>query len=146
MDEHTSPGGAPQPDAPAPAPFTPGPDVSGQGGAGTSTWSWGGFFFGPAFLIAIRKYMYLWVYVLMFIPLLNIFALLGMAVFLGIKGHELVAQSPAFLNSDERNGFTRAMDHAGFIMFLVLLAGFLLWFAFFALFFGAMYNSFGGMH
>ncbi|NTV44905.1 MAG: hypothetical protein HGA67_04455 [Candidatus Yonathbacteria bacterium] len=109
-----------------------------------SDWSWGGFMFGPAYLIAVKKYEYLLAYLLMLIPVFNFFAMIGIAIYLGIKGHTLVAESPMFANADERAGFNRAIDHAGRIMFFVSLVCMVLAFIFAGLFVGMVATMLGG--
>ncbi|NTV22003.1 MAG: hypothetical protein HGB03_00330 [Candidatus Yonathbacteria bacterium] len=107
-------------------------------------WSWGGFMFGPAYLIAVKKYQYLLGYLLMLIPIINFVAMIGIAIYLGIKGHTLVVESPMFANNDERAGFNRAIDHAGRIMFFVSLACAVIALIFASLFVGLMVSLFGG--
>jgi|GEM_PF-1360982 len=107
-------------------------------------WSWGGFMFGPAYLIAVKKYQYLLGYLLMLIPIINFVAMLGIAIYLGLKGHTLVAESPMFANNDERAGFNRAIDHAGRIMFFISLACAVIALIFASLFVGLMVSLFGG--
>lgn len=107
-------------------------------------WSWGGFMFGPAYIIATKQYAYLLLYLLMLVPLVNIVAWIGISIFLGIKGHDLVAYSVMFENNDERRGFVRAIDHAGWIMFLVALVGLVLALLFAGLFIAFFASIFGG--
>ena len=109
-----------------------------------SDWSWGGFMFGPAYLIAVKKYNYLFAYLLMLIPVVNFFAMIGIAIYLGVKGHALVAESPMFQNDVERVGFNRALDHAGRIMFFISIACMVLAFVFAGLFVGMMSALFMG--
>ena len=86
-----------------------------------SSWSWGGLMFGPAYLIATKNYVYLLLYLLFFIPLINLIAIIAIPIFLAIKGHDFVAKSSMFKNDIERNGFNRAIDHAGFVAFMIAL-------------------------
>jgi len=109
-----------------------------------SGWSWGGFMFGPAYLIAVKKYTYLLWYLLMLVPLVNLIAMIGLPIFLGLKGHALAAESTMFKNEDERNGFLRAINHAGFITFLIAIAAFILSFLFMGLIFGSLFGGMGG--
>lgn len=109
-----------------------------------SGWSWGGFMFGPAYMIATKKYMYLLLYLLMIIPIINILAQIGIAIFMGLKGHQFVAESNMFNNDDERNGFNRAIDHAGFITFLIVLALIIFGFLFFGALMGSLMGGFDG--
>ena len=110
-----------------------------------SGWSWGGFMFGPAYLIGTKHYAYLLLYLLTLVPLLGGLVWLGIAIFLGLKGHDLVAQSRMFKNDDERNGFNRAIDHAGLITFLFTVAIFLLVFLFFGAMIGGIMSDLGSM-
>ena len=109
-------------------------------------WSWGGFMFGPAYFIAVKKYEYLLIYLLMFIPIVNFIAMIGIAIYLGMKGHTLVATSTMFANDAERAGFNHGIDHAGKIMFILVLISFVLAFIFAGLFVGMMATLFGGPH
>lgn len=111
-----------------------------------SDWSWGGLMFAPAYLIAVKKYKYLLLYLLGLIPVINVIAMIGIPIFVGMKGHGFVAESDMFKNDDERAGFNRAMDHAGWIMFLVAIATFILAFLFAGLIVGVLSMVFGGPH
>lgn len=110
-------------------------------------WSWGAFMFDPAFIIGIRKYTFLLLYLLYLVPLINLLAIIGIKVFLGLKGHEMAQTSATFENEDERRGYMKAIDHAGFVLFIVMLVFLLLWsvlaLAFAGSFFGGMF--FGDM-
>jgi hypothetical protein len=85
-------------------------------------WSWGAFIMGPMFIIAVRKYTLLLLYLLMFIPIVNFLAQFGIMIYLGLKGRELAAASPTFSSREQYIGFMKAIDHAGWIMFLIALA------------------------
>ncbi|MBP9760098.1 MAG: hypothetical protein KBD24_01890 [Candidatus Pacebacteria bacterium] len=76
-------------------------------------WSWGAFINGPMFLIGTRQYSYLWMYVLYFIPFVNIIAWFGVMIYLGMKGRELAAESKTFTNRDQYVGYMKATDHGG---------------------------------
>lgn len=82
--------------------------------------------FDAAFLIAVRKYVYLLVYLLMLIPVLNFFIYIAFKIYLGVKGHELARDSETFDSAAERTGFLKGIDWAGKVMFFVLLAIFAL--------------------
>lgn len=82
--------------------------------------------FDAPFLIAIRKYNYLWFYLLFLIPLLNLFAILGIKIYLGIKGAEIARTSTTFASEEEYNGFMKGLDWAGKVLFFVGLAIFAL--------------------
>jgi hypothetical protein len=130
-EPHQTPEPAPAP-APAPAPSFD----ANQAAAKTkdtldkmsniSGWSWGAFMFGPAYLIAVKKYMYLLWYLLMLLPIINFIAMIGLPIYWGLKGTELAKDSTMFKNEDERSGFLRAINHAGFISFLIAIAGIVL--------------------
>jgi hypothetical protein len=109
-------------------------------------WSWGGFMFAPAYLIAVKKYKYLLLYLLGLAPLINVIAMIGISIFVGLKGRSFVAESDMFKNDDEREGFNRAIDHAGWIMFLVTLVGFVLSLLFAGLLIAFLASIFGGPH
>lgn len=112
-------------------------------------WSWGAFMFDPVFLIATRKYAWLLLYVLMFVPILNFVAAIGIKVFLGLKGHSFAAESTSFENEEQRKGFMTAFDHAGLIIFCitvaVILIGLLFSAAFAGSFFGALMHGMPGI-
>ncbi|HEX7042380.1 MAG TPA: hypothetical protein VF189_03960, partial [Patescibacteria group bacterium] len=86
-------------------------------------WSWGAFILGPLFLLAIKKYYYLFLYLAYFIPFINFLAVFGIPIFLGIKGRELAYDSSMFETQHQASGFMSAVDHAGKIMFVVYLVG-----------------------
>jgi hypothetical protein len=113
---------------PTPVPFVPlgtaepQPPLVGYVDAG---WSWGAFLTGPIFLVAVRRYVYLLWYLLMFIPFVNIIVWLGVSIYLGIKGREMATHSRTFANREQYLGFMKAIDHAGKILavvYLVLIA------------------------
>ncbi len=142
--------GAPQTTQPAAAPSGVG-EAAAQAQAtlgrleNIQGWSWGGFMLGPGYMIATKNYVYLLLYLLTLVPLVNVFAWLGISIFLGLQGHQMVAKSAMFKNDDERNGFNRAVDHAGFIMFLIMVALFVLGFLFFGMMMSMFVGSMGGM-
>jgi hypothetical protein len=102
--------------------------------------------FAPAYLIAVKKYKYLLLYLLGLVPFINVIAMIGIPIFVGLKGHGFVVESDMFKNDDERAGFNRAIDHAGWIMFLVTLAGLVLSLLFAGLFVAFLASIFGGPH
>lgn len=87
-----------------------------------STWSWGSFMFDPVVMIATERYKWLLVYLLMFIPFINLIALLAVKIYFGLNGQELIMSSTAFANNDEKKGFLKGIDKAGKILFFVGLA------------------------
>lgn len=100
---------------------------AGQAVAASGTeWSWGAFMFDPAFLIAIQKYAYLLVYLLMLIPILNFIVWIGFKIYLGLKGREMARDSATFASAEEREGFFKGFDWAGKVLFFVALAFFVL--------------------
>lgn len=104
------------PQAETNAQFTP---TTGTAETDYSTgWSWGGFMFNLYFAIAVRKYAYLWLFFLNLIPYLGT---LVMMIIFGMKGRELAATSRTFDNKEQSIGFIKAMDHAGKIVFFILL-------------------------
>jgi len=92
-------------------------------------WSWGAFILDPFFILAVRKYIYLLLYLLYIVPILNILAMIGIKIFLGMKGTDMVRESETFENDDERRGFLKAINHAGFILFIITLIFFAIGFA-----------------
>ncbi|MBP9749119.1 MAG: hypothetical protein KBD21_00040 [Candidatus Pacebacteria bacterium] len=106
--------------------------------AGPDGWSWGAFMLGPFYLIAVRKYMYLWMYLLILVPVVNFFAWLGIMLFLGVKGRSLGYESATFTSQEQREGFFNAIEHAGKISFFIALAGIALWVIIMVLFVGSM--------
>ena len=93
-------------------------------------WSWGAFMFDFIFIIATKKYIYLLLFLLYLIPLVNFLAMIGIRIFLGTQGRRIAAESQMFSNKDEWQGFMKALDHAGYIIFIVtvivLILGFVL--------------------
>lgn len=85
-------------------------------------WSWGAFMLDVPFLIAIKKYTLLLWYLLAFIPFVNFLFFIGFKIYIGTKGRALAAESDQFANEDERNGFMKAFDHAGKILFFSAIA------------------------
>ncbi|HVN26269.1 MAG TPA: hypothetical protein VMT99_01265 [Candidatus Paceibacterota bacterium] len=85
-------------------------------------WSWGAFMMNASFIIAIKRYQLLWWYLLMLIPFVNWIFFIVFMIYLGSKGHEFAAASSQFGNQSEYDGFMKAVDHAGRIMFYVALA------------------------
>jgi hypothetical protein len=85
-------------------------------------WSWGAFVLGPIYLIAIRRYLLLAPYILLLVPILNIFVFLGYGIFLGIKGRDMASHSTSFANRDQYIGFMKGVDHAGKVFFFVYVA------------------------
>lgn len=112
--------------APANIPV-PGANTNSNGVVAQPGWSWSGFTFNAAFLIAIRRYKLLWWYLLMLIPVVNLIFGLAMAIYLGLKGHELGTGGGSFDNQSEYNGFFKATDHAGFVFFIIGLVIFIAW-------------------
>ena len=80
-------------------------------------WSWGAVMLDVPFLIAIKKYTWLFWYLLAFVPFVNLVFFTGFKIYMGMKGKALLKESTQFANEDERNGFIKALDHAGKILF-----------------------------
>jgi hypothetical protein len=110
-----------------PAPFVPLAETTPSASTGAQDayvdagWSWGAAMFNVSFAVAIRKYWYLAVMILFFIPLVNFVAMIGLFVFFGMKGREIARDSVTFSNKDQYLGFMKGMDHAGKIMFLFIM-------------------------
>ncbi len=94
--------------------------------------------FGPVFLIAIRRYAYLWLYLLpgalmlgtgilrsIYVALLIIgigaLSFFVIPIYLGMKGRTLAAASRAFSNRDQYVGFMKGIDHAGKVLFFAFI-------------------------
>jgi hypothetical protein len=133
FEQNTVP--SPQSDVPQPANPATGATKAVGG------WSWGAFMFDMVFVIAIRKYIYLLFALLFFIPILGFFAMIGVKIFFGLKGHQLAAESGAFANEDELRGFLKAVDHAGFVVFIVAIVGIVLILGTVLLFGAALYSG-----
>lgn len=92
-------------------------------------WSWGAFFLGPLFLIAIKKYSWLWFYLVAFIPFVGMVFVLGFMIYLGMKGRQLAQVSPMFSNRDEYIGYMKANDHGAkvvaiiYLVFIIVVVG-----------------------
>lgn len=82
--------------------------------------------FDVPFLIAARKYAYLWFYLLFLIPIVNLFAILAIKIYLGIKGREIARTSKTFASEEEFLGFMKGFDWAGKVLFFVGLTVFVL--------------------
>ncbi|MCL4403910.1 hypothetical protein M1432_00985 [Patescibacteria group bacterium] len=90
--------------------------------AAAAGWSWGAFLLNAPFLVGIKKYKMLWWYILAFVPFVNVIFWIVFMIYLGVKGHELGATSPQFASQAEYDGFFKALDHAGKILFFVAIA------------------------
>ncbi len=86
-----------------------------------SGWSWGAFMFDPAFIIAIRNYTFLFCYLLYLIPLVNIVAMIGIKIYLGINGRRMAIASKSFASPDEALGYMKGTDHAGRVLFFATI-------------------------
>ena len=82
-------------------------------------WSWGAFGTGPAFLIAVKRYKFLWWYLLFLIPFVNFIFMLAFAIYLGVNGRKIAAAGKQFANQSEYDGYMKGVDHAGKVMFFV---------------------------
>ena len=91
-----------------------------------SGWSWGAFMFDFIFIIATKRYIYLLLFLLYLIPLVNFFAMIGIKIYLGTQGRRIAAESTMFSNKDEIRGFMKAIDHAGYITFIFTVVVFIL--------------------
>jgi len=84
-------------------------------------WSWGAFAFNASFLIGVRRYRFLWWFLLAFVPFVNIIFWIVCVIYLGMKGHEIAARSTSFANQSEYDGYMNAQDHAGKVLFFAAL-------------------------
>jgi glycopeptide antibiotics resistance protein len=118
QEQPTQPTDTSVPSEPTPTevPAEPTPDGYEKPG-----WSWGGFMEAPILLIASRRYVYLLLYVLLFVPFVNVFAWLGISVFFGLKGREIAAESKTFTSREQYVGFMKGIDHAGKMLFYATL-------------------------
>ena len=85
-----------------------------------------------AFLIGAKRYKYLWWYLLAVIPLVNIVFFVAFFIYTGVKGHEIAARGTQFANQSEYDGFVKGLDHAGKVLFWVVVILFVLWLILFA--------------
>lgn len=100
-------------------------------------WSWGGFALNWIFLLAVRKYTYLFFLILMFIPIVNFIVFIGMMIFMGLQGREIARVSRTFANHEQYLGFMKGVDHAGKIVAYFYLLILFVTLAFFVLMFSA---------
>lgn len=108
-----------------------------------STWSWGAFMLDPFFIIAIKKYQFLFVYLLYFVPFINFLAMIGIKIYLGLYGRKMAEESTIFSNNDQFEGFMKAIDHAGKVVFYVSLALVILTMVAFGMIFSFAANQIG---
>jgi hypothetical protein len=94
-------------------------------------WSWGAFLFNAYYLVAVKRYKLLWWYLLMLVPFVNVIFAIVFAIYIGLHGHEIGASGTQFANQSEYDGFTKAIDHAGKIFFIIFLILAVLWVIFF---------------
>ncbi len=104
-------------------------------------WSWGAFMFDFIFIIATKKYIYLLLFLLYFIPFVNFLAMIGIKIFLGTQGRRIAAESPMFSNKDELRGFMKAIDHAGYIISIFAIVIFILAFVLMTTVFPSLFSS-----
>lgn len=102
--------------------------------ASESSWSWGAFMFDAAFLIAVKKYKWLFWYLLYLVPFVNFAFMIGFKIYLGVKGRAIAATSTYFQDERELHGFMKGIDHAGKVLFFVMLAVLVVWLVLVALF------------
>lgn len=84
-------------------------------------WSWGAFMLELPFLIAIKRYMMLFWYLLLLIPFVNVVFIVAFKIYMGVKGRAMAATSTQFGNESEFRGFMNGFDHAGKILFIVVV-------------------------
>lgn len=107
-----------------PIPTPAAPVVAAATSSQLTGWSWGAFMLGPTYIIAVKKYMYLLLYLLFFVPIVGVIAFLIIAIVLGKKGRQLAYESSIFANESEATGFIKAADFAGKVMFVISVIGF----------------------
>jgi hypothetical protein len=86
-----------------------------------SGWSWGGFMLHIYFAGCVRRYWYLVWIIAFVIPFLNIPIIIGLMIYFGIKGRVIASSSPVFKNKQQYIGFMKGIDHAGKVMFFLLV-------------------------
>lgn len=98
-----------------------------------SEWSWGGFMHPWFAIIASRRYVYLLLYLTLFIPLLNFFAMIAIHIYFGVKARSFIQNHEnAFANNSELAGFIRGYDRVGkftaifFASFITIMVTFFL--------------------
>lgn len=84
-------------------------------------WSWGAFMLNWKFAIALREYKYLYLLILLFIPLVNFAVIIGMMIYFGINGREIAQKSKTFANHDQYLGFMKGMDHLGKVLAYIMI-------------------------
>jgi hypothetical protein len=92
-----------------------------------SGWSWGAAMLNATYLIAIKKYKYLLLYLLFLVPFVGFMGMIVMFVYLGLRGRKLAYESSMFKNKGEVDGFMRAVDHVGKVMFFISLIVIVIW-------------------
>ena len=84
-------------------------------------WSWGGAMLNFTFLIGAGRYKYLWWFLLTLIPFVNIVFWIAMFIYLGMNGHSIAAGGTQFVNQSEYDGYVKGTDHAGKILFFIVI-------------------------
>ncbi|MCK5026869.1 MAG: hypothetical protein KAS07_00470 [Candidatus Pacebacteria bacterium] len=107
-------------------------------------WSWGAFMFTPVFIIGTKKYKYLLAYLVLLIPFLGPLLMLGFQIYLGLNVKVLLEGNKMFTNEDEKAGFVKGINHAGFVSFVIAVVFFLIGILFFGAIIAAMFSAFGG--
>jgi hypothetical protein len=90
--------------------------------------------FDAAFLIAIKKYQWLFWYLLYLVPFVNFVFMIVFKIYLGVKGRTIAATSTYFQDERELRGFMKGIDHAGKVLFFIMLAVLVIWLVLVALF------------
>jgi hypothetical protein len=107
-------------------------------------WSWGAFMLNVYFLIGAKRYKFLWWFLLALIPIVNIIFIIIFVIYLGVNGHKIAAGGTQFSNQSEYDGYVKGLDHAGKIMFFVVLALVVIGIIFFIA--GISFGPWGMMH
>ena len=103
-----------------------GAPVAAAAGYRDEGWSWGAAMLNMYFIIAVRQYMYLLLFILFMVPFVNLITIPVVLIFLGFKGRELARGSSTFSTQDEYIGFMKGADHAGKIMFYFMIGMFVI--------------------
>jgi len=136
-----------QPEAQMTPPSSGAPELVGQ-------WSWAGFVFNGLYLIGHNNVglgvgLLIAMIVLGWIPFLGILVVLGIMLFVAIKGHEHAWASGTYKDGEQFTASHRVLNTMGkvafFIWLVMVIVGAILWFTMFAAMFAAGMAGAGGM-
>lgn len=89
-------------------------------------WSWGGALLLIYTFVLARKWgLVALVFVLYFIPLINLIAIIGGFIYGGLKGKEIVYNSDRYDSHAEKIGAIKSMEAVGIFTLVMFLVGFI---------------------